>query len=91
MFLYGPRFFRTDVNVVKKFKIYERYEFEFRAEFLNAFNNINFLFPGSETSVASSASVTGTTFGQVTNAFRDVNSTEDNGGRIIQMVLRVRF
>jgi hypothetical protein len=91
VYLYGPTFFRTDVNVVKKIKIYERYEIEYRAEFLNAFNNINFIFPGSETSTASDVSVAGTTFGRVTNSFRDVNSTDDNGGRIIQMVLRVRF
>ena len=91
VFLYGPHFFRTDINIVKKIKIFERYELEYRAEFLNAFNNINFLYPGSETNVAGVANISATTFGQVTNAFRDVNSTEDNGGRIIQMVLRVRF
>jgi hypothetical protein len=91
LFLAGPSFFRMDLNVVKKIKIYERYELEYRAEFLNAFNNINFLFPGSETNTGGSADITGTTFGQITNSFRDVNSTDDNGGRIIQMVLRVRF
>ncbi len=90
VYLYGPSFYRMDVNVVKKIKIYERYEIEYRAEFLNAFNNINFIFPGSETSVASAISAA-STFGQITNSFRDVNSTDDNGGRIIQMVLRVRF
>ena len=91
LFLTGPSFFRMDLNVVKKIKIYERYELEYRAEFLNAFNNINFLFPGSETNTGGTADITSSTFGQVTNSFRDVNSTDDNGGRIIQMVLRVRF
>ncbi len=93
VFLYGPQFFRADINVVKKFKIFERYELEYRAEFLNAFNNINFLYPGTETTVGGSSSVTGTTFGQVLTggSYRDVNGNDDNGGRIIQMVLRVRF
>jgi hypothetical protein len=91
VYLYGPGFFRQDINVLKKIKIFERYEIEYRAEFLNAFNNINFIYPGSETSVASNVSASGTTFGRITDAFKDVNSTDDNGGRIIQMVLRVRF
>ena len=91
VFLTGPSFFRMDLNVVKKIKIWERYELEYRAEFLNAFNNINFLFPGSETNTGGTADITSSTFGQITNSFRDVNSTDDNGGRIIQMVLRVRF
>jgi hypothetical protein len=86
--LYGPQFFRADINVAKKFKIFERYEFEYRAEFLNAFNNINFLATGQG---GGSTSITGTTFGRVTSAFQDPNSTDDFGGRIIQMVIRVRF
>jgi hypothetical protein len=86
--LYGPQFFRADINVAKKFKIFERYEFEYRAEFLNAFNNINFLATGQG---GGSTSITGTTFGRVTSAFQDPNSTDDFGGRIIQMMIRVRF
>ncbi len=86
--LYGPSFIRTDINIVKRVKFYERYEFEYRAEFLNAFNNINFLYPGTG---GGSASVAGTTFGQVTASFRDQNATNDFGGRIIQMVIRIRF
>jgi hypothetical protein len=91
IFLYGPSFFRADINVVKKIRITERIEMEYRAEFLNAFNNINFFFPGSETTSVATSAITGTSFGQVTNAFRDVSTTDDNGGRIIQMVLRIRF
>jgi hypothetical protein len=91
VFLFGPSFFRADINVVKKIKIYERFELEYRAEFLNAFNNINFFYPGSETTSVPTANISASTFGQVTNAYRDVSTTDDNGGRIIQMVLRLRF
>ncbi|MBI3484023.1 MAG: hypothetical protein HY012_02580, partial [Acidobacteria bacterium] len=89
VFLYGPSFFRADINVVKKIKIYERYELEYRAVFLNAFNNIDFLFPG--TGGGSTSITSGSSFGQVTAAFRDPNATNDFGGRIIEMALRVRF
>jgi hypothetical protein len=43
LMVYGPSFTRFDLSAVKKFRITERFNFEFRAEFLNAFNNINFL------------------------------------------------
>jgi hypothetical protein len=91
VFLNGPSFFRMDLNVVKNIRITERVRMQVRAEFLNAFNNINFFYPGSETTSVPTASITGTSFGQVTNAYRDVSTTDDNGGRIIQFVLRVNF
>jgi hypothetical protein len=91
VFLTGPRHFRTNVNIAKRTKIYENYEIEFRASFLNAWNNINFFFPGSETTSVPTASITGTSFGQVTNAYRDVSTTDDNGGRIIEFQIRINF
>jgi hypothetical protein len=92
-FLYGPMFYRADISVIKGFRITEGIKVEYRAEFLNAFNNINFFFPGSETTSVPATAVNpgNTSFGRVTNAFRDVSTTDDNGGRIIQMVLRINF
>jgi len=89
--MYGPMFYRADISVIKSFRITEGIKVEYRAEFLNAFNNINFFYPGSETTSVPGSNVVTTTFGRVTNAFRDVSTTDDNGGRIIQMVLRVNF
>ena len=91
IYLYGPMFYRSDINIVKRFRITERWNLEYRAEFLNAFNNINFFFPGSETTSAATTTLTSSTFGRITNAFRDVSTTDDNGGRIIQMVFRINF
>ncbi len=90
-FLYGPMFYRADISIIKNIKIWEKVRLEYRAEFLNAFNNINFFYPGSETTSVPVASAAAGGFGQVTNAFRDVSTTDDNGGRIIQMVLRIHF
>ncbi len=90
-FLYGPMFYRADISIIKNIKIWEKVRLEYRAEFLNAFNNINFFYPGSETTSTPITSATSGTFGKVTNAYRDVSTTDDNGGRIIQMVLRIHF
>jgi hypothetical protein len=91
LFLRGPQFFRTDLNIVKRTYVTERINVEFRAEFLNAFNNINFFYPGNETTSVPSVSTQSTSFGRITDAYRDFSTTDDPGGRIIQIVLRVNF
>ena len=40
--LRGPGFFNTDFGIVKNTKITERTSLQFRAEFFNVFNNVNF-------------------------------------------------
>jgi hypothetical protein len=40
--LRGPRFFDTDLGLLKNFALLERMSLQFRAEFFNAFNNVNF-------------------------------------------------
>lgn len=83
--LTGPKFTRFDLSAIKRFKFTERVNFEFRAEFLNAFNNINFLGNTNLTNFNSN------TFGQVTSAYSDPNNTQDPGGRLIQFVGRINF
>ena len=41
----GPRYFDTDVSLVKRFRIYESHAITFRAEAYNVFNNVNFANP----------------------------------------------
>jgi len=89
--LYGPRFTRFDLSVVKKFKFTERFNFEFRAEFLNAFNNINFLLGSAANDVTAVGGFGTATFGQTTNAYQDTSTTNDPGGRLIQFVGRINF
>ena len=55
---------------------------EFRAQALNVFNITNFL-PGGNT--------TSSGFGQITTAYQDLSGTVDEGGRILEFVLRVNF
>jgi hypothetical protein len=71
----GPRFQQFDLSLVKKIRFAEQKNLEFRAEFLNAFNNINF--------VGSTCTSSTQTCGQIT-------STNSNP-RYIQGVLRINF
>ena len=94
--LYGPEFFRADMSIVKKTRITETANIEFRIEFLNAFNNTNFLvgnpFAGDVSNLDNYTVTTNSlTFGQTTHAYRDVSTTNDPGGRLLQLVLRVNF
>jgi hypothetical protein len=91
-FFEGPAFFRADLTVAKKTYVNENLNIELRAEFLNAFNNINFLFARSAaTTVFPFHNVVGTGFGRITEAFRDTSTTNDLGGRMVQFVLRINF
>ncbi len=83
----GPKFVRFDMSLVKRVRLSERMNFELRAEFLNAFNNINF----QNLTGAAQTSPTNVTFGQVTAAYSDLSNTNDPGGRIGQIVLRFNF
>src|SRR2546426_7532328 len=81
VFLTGPRFYRADFSLIKKTTITERLNFEMRAEALNAFNNINFFFPGNEATSVPAVNISSQSFARITDAFRDPNTTDDNGGR----------
>jgi hypothetical protein len=84
--VYGPKFTRFDLSILKRVRISERTNFELRAEMLNAFNHINFLNP-----TGNAATLSNSTFGQVTTAYRDQNNTQDPGGRLVQIVARFNF
>jgi len=92
--LYGPNFTRFDLSLLKRFRIKESKEFQFRMTMLNAFNNINFLAtsPGNDSSTFSLGS-TNPPFGTTTFAYRDstVSGTNDPGGRLIEFQLRFNF
>jgi hypothetical protein len=58
--LRGPRFFNTDLGLIKTTNITERAKAQFRAEFFNVFNNVNFNNPGTTVGAAA--------FGRITSA-----------------------
>jgi hypothetical protein len=89
--LFGPRFDRYDMSVVKKTKITETVNFEFRAEFLNAFNNINFMIGNPANDFTGIGGFNTDAFGRLGQAYRDLSTTNDPGGRLIQFVARINF
>jgi hypothetical protein len=91
--IYGPWTSRFDINLMKRTKITERTNMEFRVQFLNAFNQAGITIRGAGTNSSTTTIGTTATFGQTTNAFRDftVSGTNDPGGRLIEFQLRLNF
>ncbi len=89
--LHGPAFTRFDLSAAKKFHVSERVNIEFRGEFLNAFNHINFIVGNPANDRNNIGGFGGATFGQVTEAYRDLSTTNDPGGRLVQLTLRINF
>lgn len=89
--LKGPSFFRYDMSAVKKIRFTERVNVEMRLEMLNIFNNINFLVGSAGSDVNSVGNLTSPAFGRMTAAYQDLSTTNDPGGRVGQLVLRVNF
>jgi hypothetical protein len=73
--LFGPGFVNTDMSIVKQFRLMERSDLEFRAEFFNIFNHAQFYVPGTD--------VDSSNFGQITETV--------NNPRLIQFALKIRF
>jgi len=78
--------------LAKKFIIDEKRNIEFRATFLDALNMPNFRVGGWAADVVS-LGVGGSTFGQLGNgsAYQDLSTTNDPGGRLIDLMLRINF
>ena len=87
IFVTGPKFTRFDLSLKKQVRLTERFNFELRGEFLNAFNNINFFNPTAAAFINPSS----LTFMQVTTAYTDASNTNDPGGRLVQIVARFNF
>jgi hypothetical protein len=89
--LKGPAFFRSDLSIVKKITFSENTNLELRGEFLNAFNNINFLVGSAGNDLNTLGGFTSTAFGRMTAAYQDLSTTNDPGGRLVQLVVRFNF
>jgi hypothetical protein len=90
IFLYGPWQQRLDFSLLKRTKISETKNIEFRVNALNAFNFQNFILSGGIRDPASNISLNGN-FGQTTNSYRDLANTNDPGARLIEFVLKINF
>ena len=77
--------------MAKKIRFTENVNLELRMEFLNAFNNINFQPGASGNDVNGLGNLTSSAFGRMTSAYQDLSTTNDPGGRIGQVVVRLNF
>jgi hypothetical protein len=97
LILYGPSFVRLDLSLSKKIKFTETKNVELRAAFYNALNNPQWRVGGwaADTVVNNIASTTvgNTGFGQFTTGtvYQDTSTTNDMGGRMVELILRINF
>jgi len=56
----GPGLFQLDLNLLKRFKFKERYDFTLRADAINAFNHVNFSNPDTNINSGTFGRITGT-------------------------------
>ncbi|MFZ1699366.1 MAG: hypothetical protein WBO10_02585, partial [Pyrinomonadaceae bacterium] len=78
--------------VVKKITFGEKTNVELRATFLDALNHPNFRIGGWAADVVT-AGPGGATFGQLSNgsAYQDTSTTNDPGGRLIDLMFRINW
>ncbi len=79
----GPGFSNTDFSLIKRTRITERLNLQFRAEFFDIFNNTNFGQPGLIAAVGSTA------FGVVTNT--RFGTGDSGSSRQIQFAMKLTF
>lgn len=72
---FGPRFFNVDFSVLKRTKITERINFEFRAEVFNILNTVNFDNPDTD--------INSVNFGKISNTV--------GRPRLMQFAFRINF
>ena len=90
--VYGPKFFKLDSSIGKRFAIDEKRNVEFRMTMFDVLNHTNWRLGGWTGNVNNITAFTGT-FGQMLNgwAYQDPNGSNDPGGRIMDFLVRINF
>lgn len=83
-YVHGPAFTRFDMTLGKRIDLAARVNIELRLDALNVFNNINF----NQNSTTLSTQMLSY---EVTSAYKDINNTQDPGGRLLQIVSRISW
>jgi hypothetical protein len=91
--LYGPSFFKTDLAILKKIQIDEKRNVELRATTFDMLNRTNWRLGAWTANVANITGFGAITFGQygAANTYQDPFGSNDPGGRIIDLMLRINF
>jgi hypothetical protein len=90
--LYGPSFFKIDATVIKRISIGERANIELRASAYDVLNHTNWRLGGWTGNVNNITTFTGT-FGQMLSgwSYQDPSGSNDPGGRVVDLMLRVNW
>lgn len=90
--LFGPKFFKLDSAIGKRFNMGERANVEFRMTAFDVLNHTNWRLGGWTGNVNNITAFTGT-FGQMLSgwAYQDPNGSNDPGGRILDFMIRINF
>lgn len=90
--LYGPSFFKIDSSIQKKIAIGEKRSVELRATMFDVLNRTNWRLGGWTGNVNNITAFTGT-FGQMASgwAYQDPSGSNDPGGRLFDLMLRINF
>lgn len=91
--VHGPKFFRTDFSLSKRIRFDETRNVELRMAMYNALNNTQWRVGGWAADVVNVTNMNAAGFGQFTNgtAYQDTSTTNDPGGRTIELILRINF
>jgi hypothetical protein len=65
----GPGQFQTDISIFKNFRVTERVSMQFRSEFFNAFNRVNFKMPNDSTGQNHATRLNSAIFGAANGTF----------------------
>ena len=90
--LFGPTFFKLDSSLAKKFHVGEKRSVELRVTAFDVLNHTNWRLGGWTGNVNNITAFTGT-FGQMLSgwAYTDPSGSNDPGGRILDLLVRINF
>jgi hypothetical protein len=90
--IYGPSFFKIDTTVIKRIPFGEKHNVELRASFYDVLNQTNWRLGGWTGNVNNITAFTGT-FGQMASgwSYQDPSGSNDPGGRVIDLMLRINW
>lgn len=93
--VHGPDFWRLDLSLSKKFRITESRNVEIRAAMYNALNNPQWRVGGWAADFVNVTNFNTTNFGQLQSnpatVYQDTSTTNDQGGRTIELILRINL
>lgn len=93
LIVHGPSFVRLDLTLQKKFQLGEKRNITIASAFYNALNNPQWRVGGWAADAVTVGGLAGTGFGRYASGtvYQDTSTTNDQGGRTVELILRINF